>query len=64
MIERVLAALPIGDNAKVAVGVATILGIAYGFKSTKKGTGYDSMADKRAAQEVERKRREQQEGSD
>ena len=52
MFYTILRALPGGENFKVIVGVVAICGVDAGLLH-KKGRGYDSMADKRAAQQAE-----------
>ena len=53
MFYTILRALPGGENFKVIVGVAAICGVGTAGLLHKKGRGYDSMADKRAAQQAE-----------
>jgi len=53
MFYTILRALPGGENFKVIVGVGAICGVGTAGLLHKKGRGYDSMADKRAAQQAE-----------
>ena len=53
MFYTLLRALPGGENFKVIVGVVAICGVGTAGLLHKKGRGYDSMADKRAAQQAE-----------
>ena len=53
MLYSILRALPGGDNFKIILGVLTICGVGTLPMLHKKGKGYDSMADKRAAQQAE-----------
>jgi len=53
MFYTILRALPGGENFKVIVGVVAICGVGTAGLLHKKGRGYDSMADKRAAQQAE-----------
>ncbi|EOD16741.1 hypothetical protein EMIHUDRAFT_451443 [Emiliania huxleyi CCMP1516] len=55
LFERALLALPVGENARVFLGVCTVVGVAGAFTASKRGVGYDSMADKRAAEEKVKK---------
>ena len=48
MIHSVLQKLPLGENAKVALGVLFVCGVGTLPMLSKRGKGYDSMADKLA----------------
>ena len=54
MLYSILRALPGGDNFKIILGVLTICGVGTLPMLHKKGKGYDSMADKRAAEAAQR----------
>eukprot|EP00310_Coccolithus_braarudii_P020391 CAMPEP_0183355476 /NCGR_PEP_ID=MMETSP0164_2-20130417/40548_1 /TAXON_ID=221442 /ORGANISM="Coccolithus pelagicus ssp braarudi, Strain PLY182g" /LENGTH=64 /DNA_ID=CAMNT_0025528601 /DNA_START=108 /DNA_END=302 /DNA_ORIENTATION=+ len=60
MLHTLLKYSPLSDNAKVAAGVGLIISIGAIPMFTRKGKGYDSMAEKREDQEKRRKALEQQ----
>ena len=53
MLYSVLQKLPLGENAKVALGVLFVCGVGALPMLTKRGKGYDSMAYKLAAEKAQ-----------
>ena len=53
MLHSVLQKLPLGENAKVALGVLFVCGVGTLPMLSKRGKGYDSMADKLAAEKAQ-----------